>query len=134
MEEGINMGRKCPWSKNYLKSLYQNLNSYCEKVTLQTFVSDGPKVASKMMVAYTMFKFPVVYLYIHYHYGTFEDLGMQGGEISSYMTYLPAVKHFTQGMRDGMLEENVFSLDKENALSSALIEICKEVIYIEENY
>ena len=59
---------------------------------------------------------------------------MQGWDISSYMMYVSMVKHFTQGMMDGMLEQTVFDFDKKNEIAPALVEICREVIFIEDNF
>ena len=86
------------------------------------------------MAAYNMFKYPAVYVFIHYHFGKFEDLGMDKNDISSYMMYLSMVKHFTKGMMDGMIEQTVFDLDKNNEIAPALIAVCKEVIFIEDNF
>ena len=134
MAEGINMGRRSPWSKEYLKSLYAKVNYYCEVATLHAWKTEGQQVALETMAAYSMFKYPVVYIYIHYHFGMFEDLEMQGSDISSYMLYVSMVKHFTKGMMDGMLEQTVFDFDKRNEIAPALIEVCKEVLFIEENF
>ncbi len=134
MAEGINMGRRSPWSKEYLKSLYAKVNYYCEAATLHAWKTEGQQVALETMAAYSMFKYPVVYIYIHYHFGMFEDLEMQGSDISSYMLYVSMVKHFTKGMMDGMLEQTVFDFDKRNEIAPALIEVCKEVLFIEENF
>ena len=134
MAEGINMGRRSPWSKEYLKSLYTKVDSYCKIATLYALKTEGQQVAMETMAAYNMFKYPVVYVFIHYHFGKFEDLEMQGNDISSYMMYLSMVKYFTQGMMEGMLEQTVFDFDKKNEIAPALVEICKEVIFIEENY
>lgn len=134
MAEGISMGRRSPWSKEYLKSLYIKVDSYCRVATLHALKTEGQQVAMETMAAYNMFKYPVVYIYIHYHFGKFEDLEMQGSDISSYMMYVSMVKHFTKGMMDGMLEQTVFDFDKRNEIAPALIEVCKEVIFIEENF
>lgn len=134
MTEGINMGRRCPWSKEYLESLYNRVDSYCKIATLYALNSEGQQVAMETMAAYNMFKYPVVYIYIHYHFGKFEDLGMQPKDIASYMMYVTMVKHFTQGMMDGMLEQTVFDFDKRNEIAPALVEVCKEVIFIEDNF
>ncbi len=134
MAEGINMGRRCPWSKDYLENLYHKVDSYCKIATLHTLKHEGHKAEMETMAAYNMFKYPVVYIYIHYHFGKFENLEMNGNDISSYMMYLSMVKHFSQGMMDGMLEQTVFDFDKKNELAPAFIEICKEVIFIENNY
>ena len=86
------------------------------------------------MAAYSMFKYPVVYIYTHYHYGKFEDLGLPQNEISAFMMYLTMVRQFTQGMLDGMLEQTVFDFDKNNEIAPALIDICQEVLFIEDNF
>lgn len=135
MAEGTNMGRKCPWSKDYLEKLYKKVDTYCKYVTLYTLKTEGQQAAIETMAAYNIFKYPVVYIYIHYHFGKFEDLGMKSNDISSYMMmYGVMAKHFTQGIMDGILEQNVFGFDKNNEISPALVEVCKEVIFIEDNF
>ena len=134
MTEGINMGRKSPWSKDYLKNLYKRVDAYCKIATLHALNSEGEKVAMETMAAYNMFKYPIVYVYIHYHFGNFEDLGMKGNDITSYMMYLAEVKYFTQGLMDGMSEQSVFDFDSKNEISPALVGVCKEVLFIEENF
>ncbi len=134
MAEGFNMGRKSPWSKDYLNKLYNKVDTYCKAATLYALETESQQVAMETMAAYNMFKYPIVYIFIHYNFGKFEDLGMQGSDISSYMMYASMVKHFTQGMMDGMLEQTVFSFDRDNEIAPALIEICKEVIFIENNF
>lgn len=134
MEEGINMGRKCPWSKDYLKNLYNKIDSYCKVATLYALKTEGSKVAMETLAAYNMFKYPVVYVFIHYHFGKFEDLGMRKSDITSYMMYLSMVRHFTQGMIDEMLVETIFDFDKKNEIAPALTDVCKEVIFIEDNF
>lgn len=134
MAEGINMGRRSPWSKDYLEKLYHKVNSYCKVVTLYALKAGGQKVAMETMAAYNMFKYPVVYIFIHYHFGKFEDLGMQGGDISSYIMYVSQVKHFTQSIMHVMLEQSVFDMDRDNEIAPALMGICKEVIFIEDNF
>lgn len=134
MAEGINMGRRSPWTKEYLINLYNRVDSYCKLATMYALKNEGQQVAMETMTAYNMFKYPVVYIFIHYHFGKFEDLGMQGNDISSYMMYVSMVKHFTQGMMEGMMEQTVFDFDKKNEIAPALIDICREVIYIEDNF
>lgn len=134
MAEGINMGRRSPWTKEYLINLYNRVDSYCKLATMYALKNEGQQVAMETMAAYNMFKYPVVYIFIHYHFGKFEDLGMQGNDISSYMMYVSMVKHFTQGMMEGMMEQTVFDFDKKNEIAPALIDICREVIYIEDNF
>ena len=65
MAEGINMGRRSPWSKEYLKTLYNRVDTYCKVATLHAFKSEGQQAANETMAAYNMFKYPVVYVYIH---------------------------------------------------------------------
>ncbi len=86
------------------------------------------------MASYNMFKYPIVYIFFHYHFGKFEDLGMQDTDISSYMMYLSMVRQFTKGMIDGMQKQNVFDFDKNNEITPALLAICKEVLFIENNF
>ena len=134
MTEGINMGRKCPWTKEFLKSLYDKVDSYCKMATLYALKNEGQQAAMETMASYNMFKYPVVYIFIHYHFGKFEDLGMKNSDISSYMMFLSMVKHFSQGMMEGMMEQTIFDWDKENVIAPNLINICREVIYIEDNF
>lgn len=134
MAEGINMGRKSPWTKEYLKSLFNKVNSYCKIATLHALKTEGQQVAIDTMAAYSMFKYPVVYIYLHYHFGKLEDIGMRDNEVPSYMMYVSMVKHFTKGMMDGMLEQTVFVFDKKAEIAPALVEICKEVLFIEDNF
>lgn len=135
MTEGINMGRKSPWSKDYLKNLYHKVDLYCKTATLYALKTEGQQVAIDTMAAYNMFKYPVVYIFIHYHFGKFEDLEMNNSDISCYTIYLSSgVKQFTKGLLDGMIEQTVFDFDKNNEIAPALIEICKEVIFIEDNF
>lgn len=128
------MGRRCPWTKDYLLSLYNRVDSYCKIATLHALKTEGQQVAMETMASYNMFKYPVVYVIIHYHYGKFEDLSMSQNDISSYLMYVSMVAHFTQGMRDGMIEQNVFDFDKKNEIAPALIEVCDEVLFIGNNF
>lgn len=128
------MGRKCPWTKSYVKALYEKVDSYCKLATMYALKTEGQQVAMETMAAYNMFKYPVVYIFIHYHFGEFEDLNMSKQDISSYMMYLSMVKQFTKGMMDGMMEQKVFDFDKNNEIAPALIKICKEVLFIEDNF
>lgn len=131
--EGVNMGRKCPWTKEEIIDMYNKVNGYCKMLTLRILATEGQGSAIETMAAYNMFKYPIVYLFIHYHYGVFEDLSMDQNDISSYMMYVTTVKHFTQGMKDGMMEQNVFYYDKNNVIAPNLVKICDEVLLIEDN-
>lgn len=128
------MGRKCPWSKDYIQNLYKKLDAYCKLVTLYTLKSEGQKVAAETMASYNMFKCPVVYIFIHYHFGKFEDLGMKETDIQSYMMYMLMVKYITQAMIEEISTQLIFELDRKNEISPALLNVCKEVIFIEENF
>lgn len=134
MEEGVNSGRKSPWNKKYLVTLYSKVNAYCKAATLHALSTEGQQVAMETMAAYNMFKYPVVYVFIHYNFGQFRDLEMSQNDISSYMLFLSMVKQFTKGMMEGMMEQTVFDFDKDNEIAPALIDICREVLYIEDNY
>lgn len=131
MEKEFKMGRYCPWTKEYLVSLYRMIHGYCKIVTMQALGLKGQHAAMEIMAAYNMFKYPVVYIFVHYNYGTLEDLEMSPNDISSYMMYLAMVSHFTKDMMDGMEEQDVFELDKNGKITPALISICKEVLLIE---
>ena len=84
--------------------------------------------------AYNMFKFPVVYVFIHYHYGKFEDLGMKETDISTYITmYMMFTKNITQGILEGLQTSDIFYYDKSKELSALLESICEEVLFILNN-
>ena len=135
MAEGVNMGRKCPWTKENLMTLYNKVDSYCKIATLYALQHEGQSQAMETMATYNIFKYPVVYVFIHYHFGRFEDLNMNQQDITSYITmYMLNVKQFTKGMMEGMMEQTVFDFDKKNEIAPALIQICKEVLFIEDNY
>ena len=86
------------------------------------------------MASYNMFKCPVVYIFIHYHFGKFEDLGMNESDIQSYMMYMLMVKYITQAMIEEISTQPLFELDRKNEITPALLSVCKEVIFIEENF
>jgi hypothetical protein len=135
MAEGINMGRKSPWSKEQYESMYNKVNSYSKMLTARVTMEEGMKIGMETFEAYNMFKYIVVYLYIHYHYGEFEDLGMENNDVSTYiMMFVANVRHFVKGMKEGMETENVFYYDTKNEIAPVLIDMCKEILYIEENF
>ena len=81
-----------------------------------------------------MFNYPVVYVFIHYHYGKFEDLGMKQSDIATYLTmYMMMTKDITEGILNGLRTSNVFYYDNTNRLSSLLEKVCEEVLYILED-
>ena len=131
MNEGINMGRQCPWAKEELVGLYNKLNAYAKALALRLLQSEGKKSSMEAFGAYNMFKFPVVYVFIHYHYGNFENLGMSNTDISSYLTmYMTMTREFTSGILEGLQTSDVFYYDSKRELSPMLEKVCEEVIYI----
>ncbi|MBE6331769.1 MAG: hypothetical protein E7070_05650 [Bacteroidales bacterium] len=134
MAKGINMGRTCPWTENEVVSLYNKINDYAKSLAIRVMKTEGQSSAIETLASYNMFKYPVVYIFMHYHYGTFEDLGMNNGDITSYIMHLPMVKEFTKGILEGIQEQEVFYYDTSRKMTPALIDVCKEVLYIEENY
>lgn len=135
MAEGINMGRKSPWTKEEYISVYNRVNNYAKRLAAQLLTEEGAKSAAEATAAYNIYKCPVIYLFVHYHYGMFDDLGMDGNETSSYlMMFLPNVKYFARELKKAFATGQVFLNDPNNELASKLISMCEEVIYIEENF
>ena len=117
MAEGINMGRKSPWTKEQYESMFNKVNAYCKMLTIRVTKEEGVKMGQETFAAYNMFQYLPLYLYIHYHYGKFEDLGMNMNDISTYiMMFVPNAKHFAQGMKDGMETDNVFIMTQKTKL------------------
>lgn len=54
MVEGMNMGRKCPWTKAELKSLYDRLETYTKALTMRLVATEGIKSSMEAMRAYNM--------------------------------------------------------------------------------
>lgn len=134
MEEGINMGRKSPWSKELLIALYNTIDAYC-KSALANVVLDPTQIDLGIITSYNLPKYPIAYIFIHYHFGKFEDLGMTNDDIMGYITgYLPMVKQNTQDVMMGMMPEDQSQEEQIPTLIKVFIDICKEVLYIEENY
>lgn len=134
MAEGINMGRKSPWTKEEYVSVYNRVNNYAKRLAAQLLIEEGAKSAAEATAAYNIYKCPVIYLFVHYHYGMFDDLGMDGNETSAYlMMFLPNVKYFARELEKAFATGQVFLKDPNNELTSKLISMCEEVIYIEEN-
>lgn len=134
MAEGINMGRKSPWTKGEYVELYQRVNDYAMFLYETLLEQEGEASAKEALAAYNILKYPVVYLFVHYHYGKFEDLHMLNMDTMAYITiYVANVKSFTQGILDSLRSQNVFCYDVNNDIAPLLGEMCKEVLYI-ENY
>lgn len=135
MEQGFNMGRKSPWNKNEYIQAYKDVVFYAKTLYLILLKEEGEESANEALPAYNMLKYPIVYLFIHYHYGTFEDLQMDSTDISGYMLMCVAnTKTFIHGVLDGLLTQNVFYYDKEGKISQQLIKFCQEILYIEDNF
>lgn len=135
MAEGINMGRKSPWTKEQYETLFRKVNQYCEMLTIRVTKEEGIKSGEETYAAYHMFQYVVVYLYIHYHYGRFEDLGMDGNDISTYiMMFVPNAKQFAEGIKEGLETTNTFYYDTKNEIAPVLVAMCEEIIFIEENF
>lgn len=135
MAAGINMGRKSPWTKEEYVSVYNRVSNYAKRLSTQLLSEEGAKSAAEAVAAYNIYKCPVIYLFVHYHYGMFNDLGMGGDEVSTYlMTFLPNVKYFTIELKKAFATGQIFLNDPNNELASKLINMCEEIIYIEENF
>lgn len=135
MQEGINMGRKSPWTKEEYISIYNKVNEYIAKLSIQLFIKEGVDSASEAIAYMNFYKMPIVYLFIHYHYGMYEDLNMKDSEIMAYLgLFLPSVKQFTKEFKKGFDTENIFPMDLNNEIAPILSKMCDEIIYIEENF
>lgn len=135
MQEGINMGRKSPWTKEEYISIYNKVNEYVIKLSMQLLIKEGIDSASEAGVYMMMNKMPIVYLFVHYHYGTFEDLKMKKSDEMAYLTlFLPNVKQFTKELKKGFDTENIFPMDLNNEIAPILSKMCDEIIYIEDNF
>lgn len=135
MAEGINMGRKSPWTKEEYVSVYNKISNYANQLAAQLLREEGARSAAEAIAAYNIYKCPAIYLFVHYHYGMFEDLRMTGEETSTYiMMFLPNVKYFARELKKAFATGQIFLNDSDNGLSSKLIKMCDEIIYIEENY
>lgn len=135
MAEGINMGRKSPWTKEEYESVYNRINDYANRLSAQLLREEGTKSAAEAIAAYNIYKCPVVYLFVHYHYGMFKDLKMNNEEINAYlMLFMPSVKYFAKELKDAFASGQVFLNDSGDELSSKLIDMCNEIIFIEDNF
>lgn len=130
MKEGINMGHQCPWEKEDLFTFYHKVDSYA-KALYVILNQQGDPDANEALVSYNLFKYPIVYVFIHYHYGNFEDLGMDKTDIGGYLgMFMLNPRSFVNNLLEGMREQNVFYYDRHNEIAPKLIDICEEVNYI----
>ncbi len=124
------MGRQCPWSKEELLKLYRKVDAYAKTLYI-LLCKQGDSDAGEALASYNLFKLPVVYVFIHYHYGKFEDLGMSNNDISAYIgLFMLDTRNFVENFLEGMREQNVFYYDRRNEIAPKLIEVCEEVLYI----
>lgn len=135
MAEGINMGRKSPWTKEEYLSVYKQISNYATRFSLQLLKEEGSDSAAEAIAAYNIYKCPVVYLFIHYHFGLFEDLDMNEDETTAYLLmFLPNVKYFASEMKNAFVSGQVFSMEESRDLDIIMANMCDEIVYIEENY
>ena len=119
MAEGINMGRKSPWTKDDYESVYNRVNNYAKNLSAQLLIEEGAKSAAEAIAAYNIYKCPAIYLFVHYHYGMFDDLGMSADETSAYlMMFLPNVKYFARELKKAFASGQVFLNDPSNDLAA----------------
>lgn len=129
------MGRKSPWAKEDYVSVYNRVNNYAIRLSAQLLREEGAKSAAEAIAAYNIYKCPAIYLFVHYHYGLFEDLKMNNSETTAYlMIFLPNVKYFAKELKKAFSTGQVFLNDPGNKLASILIEMCEEVLFIEEHF
>ena len=135
MAEGINMGRKSPWTKDEYKSMFKRISNYAIRLSLQLQREEGNASAAEAIAAYNIYKCPVVYLFVHYHYGMFDDLGMNDEEKAAYlMMFLPNVKYFAVELKKAFASGQVFPMEGNKDMDTIMVDLCDEIIYIEENF
>jgi len=135
MAEGVNMGRRSPWTKEEYVSTYNKINNYAVQLSAQLLREEGAKSAAEAIAAYNIYKCPVIYLFVHYHYGMFKDLKMNNEETSAYlMMFLPNVKYFAKELKSAFATGQVFTSLMDKRLDSMLIDMCEEIIFIEDNF
>ena len=129
------MGRKSPWTKEEYMSVYKKVSNYAMRLSLQLLKEEGTTSAAEAIAAYNIYKCPVVYLFVHYHFGKFDDLEMNEDEITAYlMMFLPNVKYFATELKKAFSSGQVFPMEISRNMDSILADMCEEIIYIEENF
>lgn len=127
------MGRKSPWTKEEYVSLYREVDTYGVKLAAQLMLEEGADSAAEAKMAYGLYKCPIAYLFIHYHYGRPEDI-MNNSDFSLYlMMFLPQVKYFAKEMKNAFASEQVFVNDT-SSMGATLAKMCDEILYIEDNF
>lgn len=135
MAEGVNMGRRSPWTKEEYVSTYNKINNYAVQLSAQLLREEGAKSAAEAIAAYNIYKCPVISLFVHYNYGMFKDLKMNNEETSAYlMMFLPNVKYFAKELKRAFATGQVFTSLMDKRLDSMLIGMCEEIIFIEDNF
>jgi hypothetical protein len=135
MAEGINMGRKSPWTKDEYQSLFKQISNYAMRLSLQLLREEGSASASEAIAAYNIYKCPVVYLFVHYHFGMFDDLEMNEEETTAYLLmFLPNVKYFATELKKAFASGQVFPMNGSGDMDAIMADMCDEIIYIEENF
>lgn len=133
MTEGINMGRKSPWTKGDYLSLYKKVDAYGAKLAAKLMIEEGADSAAEARMSYSIYKCPIVYLFIHYHFGRPEDL-LADADFLLYLTmFLPNVKYFAKELKKAYATGQVF-LNDVDSMGNTLAKMCDEIIYIEENF
>ena len=129
------MGRKSPWTKDEYKSIFKQISNYAMRLSLQLLREEGSASASEAIAAYNIYKCPVVYLFVHYHFGMFDDLEMNGEETTAYLLmFLPNVKYFATELKKAFASGQVFPMNGSGDMDAIMADMCDEIIYIEENF
>ncbi|MEE1323367.1 MAG: hypothetical protein UHE91_06035 [Bacteroidales bacterium] len=136
VQEGINMGRKSPWTKEEYISIFNKVDEYISKVSEYLIYKQGLNSSAEAVAHMALNKMPIVYLFIHYHYGTFKDLNIDEVYVEFYLNgFLTHVKDVVKLLKDCYDRGNLFPLNlKNNEIASILSKMCDEIMYIEENF
>ena len=136
MQEGINMGRKSPWTKEEYISICNKVDEYIIEVTGYLINKQGLMPSAEAVAHMAFNKMPIVYLFIHYHYGTFKDLNIDEIDEEFYLKgFLPQVKDLVKVLKVCYDAGNLHPLNlKNNEIAPILSKMCDEIIYIEENF
>ncbi len=62
MAEGINMGRKSPWTKEEYESVYNRINDYANRLSAQLLREEGTKSAAEAIAAYNIYKLSLIHI------------------------------------------------------------------------
>ena len=56
MAEGINMGRKSPWTKEEYVTVYNKVSNYANNLSAQLLREEGAKSSAEAIAAYNIYK------------------------------------------------------------------------------